>query len=68
VVSAGAHSDAEVARKNFHMTSTDVGRLAARVHPDMSVIFHLSNRHALEDWLGQLDEDWKHFVRSDFPA
>lgn len=45
---------AVLARKNFHMTSSDVGKLAARVQPERLVLFHLSDRYTPVDWQEQL--------------
>lgn len=60
-------TDAQLARKNFHMTSADVGRLAARVGPDSLIIFHLSDRYAQEEVREQLEEVREHFARAVFP-
>lgn len=62
-----ADADQELARKNFHMTSSDVGRLAARVQPQQLVLFHLSDRYTPAEWREQLREVREHFPQADFP-
>ncbi len=61
-------SDAELARKSYHMTSTDVGRLAARVQPEKLVLFHVSDRYTEQEWNEQLAEVQLQFERAEFPA
>lgn len=56
-------TDADLATKNYHMTSADVARLAGRVAPREVVLFHLSDRYTPEEWQEQLGE-----VRQQFPA
>jgi ribonuclease Z len=62
-----ATADAELARKNFHMTSSDVARLAARAQPERLVLFHLSDRYTADDWREQLWEVREQFPRAAFP-
>jgi ribonuclease Z len=56
-------ADAELARKHFHMTSSEVGQLAARVGAERLILFHLSDRYVRDEWRAQLAE-----VRRVFPA
>lgn len=56
-------ADADLATKNYHMTSADVARLACRVVPREVVLFHLSDRYTPKEWQEQLAE-----VRQQFPA
>jgi ribonuclease Z len=60
-------SDADLARKNYHMTSSDVARLASRVGPDTLVLFHVSDRYDSQEWHEQLEEVRKRFDRAEFP-
>ena len=62
------NADADLARKNYHMTSADVGRLAARVEPGKVVLFHVSDRYPSNEWPEQLKEVREHFQRVEFPA
>jgi ribonuclease Z len=62
-----ADADADLAKKNFHMTSSDVGRLAMRVQPEKLVLFHLSDRYTSADWKEQLREVQDHFAKTNFP-
>jgi ribonuclease Z len=59
--------DSELAQKSYHMTSTDVGRLAARVQPENLVLFHVSDRYTADEWKEQLEEVRKHFADAIFP-
>ena len=60
-------ADSELAARNYHMTSDDVGRLAARVGPAHLVLFHLSNRYTTEQWTEQLREVQVWFPGAAFP-
>jgi ribonuclease Z len=59
--------DAELARKSYHMTSADVGKLAARIGPERLVVFHLSDRYTQDEWREQLEEVRTHFAGAIFP-
>lgn len=59
--------DADLARKNYHMTSSDVARLADRVGPARFVLFHVSDRYDAQEWQEQLAEVRGQFDRADFP-
>lgn len=60
-------ADADLARKNYHMTSSDVARLADRVGPAKLVLFHVSDRYDMQAWQEQLAEVRGQFDRADFP-
>jgi len=60
-------ADADLARKNYHMTSSDVGRLADRVGPAQLVVFHVSDRYDTQQWQEQLAEVRKRFDQAEFP-
>ena len=57
-------ADADLARKNYHMTSSDVARLASRVGPDKLVLFHVSDRYDVQAWREQLAEVRQRFDRA----
>ena len=61
-------ADAVLSRNSFHMTSSDVGRLAARVDPERLVLFHVSDRYTEEEWNEQLAEVREQFDRVEFPT
>ena len=63
-----ADADRELALKNFHMTSSDVGRLAARVEPEQLVLFHLSDCYTPAEWQEQLHEVRQRFPQAKFPV
>jgi ribonuclease Z len=60
-------ADADLARKNYHMTSADVARLADRVGPARLVLFHVSDRYDIEALQEQLAEVRERFDRAEFP-
>ncbi len=60
-------ADADLARKNFHMTSSDVARLAGRVGPQDLVLFHVSDRYGVQEWQEQLEEVCARFDRAMYP-
>jgi ribonuclease Z len=60
-------ADADLARKNYHMTATDVARLARRVGLDKLVLFHVSDRYDRQALHEQLAEVRQHFDRAAFP-
>lgn len=59
--------DAELAERSFHMTSRDVGRLAARVQPEKLILFHISDRYTPDEWHQQIREVQTQFPRVEFP-
>ena len=42
--------DADLARKNFHMTTTWVGQLAQLISPQRLILTHFSERYTPEEW------------------
>lgn len=56
-------ADAELARRNYHMTATQVATLAARAEVGRLVLFHLSDRYQPDEWQQMLGE-----ARAVFPA
>ncbi|MCC9608460.1 MBL fold metallo-hydrolase [Blastopirellula sp. JC732] len=63
-----ADAELELARKNYHMTSSEVGRLAAKVQPEELIVFHVSDRYTPPELLAQLSEVQQHFPKATFPA
>ena len=61
-------SDAVLARKSYHMTSSQVGQLAAHVQPEKLIVFHLSDRYTEDDWREQLAEVRGQFKDVQFPT
>jgi len=57
------HADVELARRNYHMTATQVATLAKRVGVGRLVLFHLSDRYQPDEWQAMLAE-----ARAVFPA
>jgi ribonuclease Z len=49
-------ADVELARRNRHMTASEMGRLAARAGARELVLFHLSDRYTPEQWRELLEE------------
>jgi ribonuclease Z len=60
-------AEADLARKNLHMTSSDVARLAGRVEPENLVLFHVSDRYGVREWQKQLEEVRASFQRAVYP-
>jgi ribonuclease Z len=60
-------ADADLARKNYHMTSSDAASLADRVGPAKLVLFHVSDRYDMQAWQEQLAEVRGRFDRAEFP-
>jgi len=60
--------DAQLAEKNFHMTSSSVAALARAADPKNLVLFHLSDRYTSSDWIEQLHDVRKDFPRTFLPA
>jgi ribonuclease Z len=58
----------DLARKNFHVTSSQVGRLAQEVNPKNLVLFHLSDRYEKGEWAEQLSDVRGGHQKSYFPA
>ncbi|HAL70955.1 MAG TPA: ribonuclease Z [Verrucomicrobiales bacterium] len=62
------HSDLDLAKKNFHMTTVLSATLAQRAQVDELVLFHLSDRYGREEWLEMLAEAREIFPNTRFPA
>jgi ribonuclease Z len=60
--------DQELARRNYHMTTTQVGELAHRADVGELILFHLSQRYTAEQWRAMLTETQMVFPRARFPA
>lgn len=58
---------AELARKNYHITSADVANLATVLNPKHLVLFHLSDRYDRGEWVIQLSEVRNRFLTSYLP-
>ena len=61
------NAELESAVRTFHMVSADVARLAARIHPQKLILFHLSDRYTQAEWQEQLEEVRAVFAESYFP-
>ncbi|MFW6171445.1 MAG: MBL fold metallo-hydrolase, partial [Planctomycetota bacterium] len=59
--------DAELARRSYPTTSSDVGRLAAGVQPETLVLFHVSDQYTETEWREQLDQVREQFGFVEFP-
>ncbi len=62
------HADAELARRNYHMTATQVASLAARAGIGRLVLFHLSDRYRPGEWGAMLEEARAIFPTTIFPG
>jgi ribonuclease Z len=60
-------SDADLAARNFHMTSTQAARLAHRAGVGKLVLFHLSDRYRASEWQEILAESREVFPATEFP-
>lgn len=61
-------AERELAMRSFHLVSSEVGELAARVAPRELVLFHISDRYTAPDWRAQLADVQRIFPRTRFPA
>ena len=61
------HADFDLARKNYHMTATQVAALAARAEVGRLVLFHLSDRYRPDEWSELLAEAQTVFPNTAFP-
>jgi ribonuclease Z len=61
-------ADAELARRNYHMTATSAAALAERSGAGRLVLFHLSDRYQPEDWRQMLVEARAVFPATSFPG
>lgn len=62
------HSDLELAKKHFHMTTVRSAQLAQRAKVDQLILFHLSDRYDQTVWLEMLAEARVHFPNTSYPA
>ncbi len=62
------HADHELARKNFHMTTTWSAELARQANAERLVLFHLSDRYQAAEWKEMLAEARHRFAATTFPA
>jgi ribonuclease Z len=62
------HADAELARRNFHMTASQAATLAQRASVGRLVLFHLSDRYRPAEWQAILHEAQAIFPATTFPA
>jgi ribonuclease Z len=61
------HADAELARRNHHMTAVQAATLAQRAGIKQLVLFHLSDRYRREEWPELLAEARTVFPATTFP-
>jgi ribonuclease Z len=61
------HADRELARRNYHMTATQVARLASRAGVGRLILFHLSDRYRPDEWSELLAEAHTVFPATAFP-
>jgi ribonuclease Z len=54
-------ADADLARKNFHMTTAWVGHLAQLISPQRLILTHFSERYTPEEWEQMITEVRQHF-------
>jgi ribonuclease Z len=60
-----AAEDAELARKNSHMTSEWVGQLAAEAQPGRLLLTHFSDRYPPKIWDEMVGEVRRHFAKAE---
>lgn len=60
-------ADEGLAMKHYHLTSTEVGRLAKEAEIGQLVLFHLSDRYTKEEWAEQLVEVKEQFENTCWP-
>ncbi|QDU98166.1 MBL fold metallo-hydrolase [Lignipirellula cremea] len=63
-----AAADAALAEANYHMTTTEVARIAVALQPERLVLFHLSDRYPRSHWREQLAAVAAEFPAVEFPA
>ncbi len=61
------HSDLELARKNYHMTTALTAQLARRAQVGNLILFHLSDRYSQQEWLEMLLEAQAEFAATSYP-
>ncbi len=62
------HSDLDLAKKNFHMTTVQAATLAQRAAVRRLVLFHLSDRYEREDWVRMLGEARRIFPNAHYSS
>jgi len=62
------HSDLELARKNFHMTTVLTAELAKQADAEKLVLFHLSDRYQPSEWAEMLAEAQERFPATSYPT
>lgn len=62
------HSDQDLAKKNFHMTTVLSATLAKRANVKELILFHLSDRYEPSDWADMLEEAKQVFPNTRYPA
>jgi ribonuclease Z len=60
-------ADADLARRNYHMTATQAAVLAKRAEVGRLVLFHLSDRYRPDEWKEMLEEARAVFPDTTFP-
>lgn len=63
-----AHADSELATRNYHTTTKNVGRLAAAADIGELRLFHLSDRYSHDQWSEMLAECRSEFANTSFPG
>ena len=58
----------DLAERTFPMISADVARVAAKVHPQKLILFHLSDRYTPLEWREQLAKVQALFPETHFPG
>jgi ribonuclease Z len=61
------HADLDLARRNYHMTATQVAETARHAGVGRLVLFHLSDRYTATEWLAILAEAKGIFPATSFP-
>jgi hypothetical protein len=61
------HSDLELARRNYHMTTVLSARLAAQAKVGNLVLFHLSDRYDQTEWAEMLAEARAGLSKTSYP-
>lgn len=60
-------ADRELARKNFHMVSSEVAGVAQSIAAGRLVLFHLSDRYTVEEWSELIGEVRELFPETYYP-